>query len=105
MLLPLSALSGVGRRPLFEDADFPLRTVYVYEHRLTYDGPDAQIEPHQYNHRWMVCLGEGLPGQADCGVDRVIESYRRISGILGGDSLGSHATNLGFLLSIIATDE
>ena len=42
MLLPLSALSGVGRRPLFEDEEFPLRTVYVYEHRLTYDGPDAQ---------------------------------------------------------------
>ena len=42
MLLPLSALSGVGRRPLFEDDAFPLRTVYVYEHRLTYDGPDAK---------------------------------------------------------------
>ena len=42
MLLPLSALSGVGRRPLFEDAEFPLRIVYVFEHRLTYDGPDAQ---------------------------------------------------------------
>ena len=43
MLLPLSALSGVGRRPLFEDEAFPLRTIYVYEHRLTYDGPDAQL--------------------------------------------------------------
>ena len=42
MLLPLSALSGVGRRPLFEDADFPLRIVYVFERRLKYDGPDVQ---------------------------------------------------------------
>ncbi len=37
MLLPLSALSGVARRPLFEDAAFPLRTVYVFVKRLNFD--------------------------------------------------------------------
>jgi len=34
LLLPLSALSGLARRPLYEDASFPLRTVYVFDRRL-----------------------------------------------------------------------
>ncbi len=37
LLLPLSALSGVARRPLFEDAVFRLRTVYVFDRRLNFD--------------------------------------------------------------------
>ena len=41
LLLPLSSLSGVARRPLFEDAAFPLRCVYVFERRINFD-PDAQ---------------------------------------------------------------
>jgi phage N-6-adenine-methyltransferase len=41
LLLPLSALSGVARRPLFEDAAFPLRALYVFDRRLNFD-PDTQ---------------------------------------------------------------
>lgn len=41
MLLPLSALSGVARRPLFEDTSFPLRTVYVFERRPNFH-PDSK---------------------------------------------------------------
>jgi hypothetical protein len=41
MLLPLSALSGRARRPLFEDAAFPLRAVYVFDRRLNFH-PDSQ---------------------------------------------------------------
>ena len=37
LLLPLSSLSGLARRPLFEDASFPLRTVYVFDRRLDFD--------------------------------------------------------------------
>jgi hypothetical protein len=37
----LSTLSGVARRPLFEDAAFPLRTLYVFVRRLNFD-PNAQ---------------------------------------------------------------
>ena len=37
MLLPLSALSGAARRALFQDATFPLRSVYVFTHRLNFD--------------------------------------------------------------------
>ena len=36
LLLPLSALSGVARRPLFEDAACPLRTVYVFDGRINF---------------------------------------------------------------------
>ncbi len=41
LLLPLSSLSGVARRPLFEDAAFPLRTVYVFDGRVNFD-PSGQ---------------------------------------------------------------
>jgi len=41
LLLPLSSLSGVARRPLFEDATFPLRALYVFVRRLNFD-PNAQ---------------------------------------------------------------
>jgi phage N-6-adenine-methyltransferase len=37
LLLPLSALSGVARRPLFEDAAFRLRTVFVFDRRLNFN--------------------------------------------------------------------
>ena len=37
MLLPLSALSDAARRALFQDATFPLRSVYVFTHRLNFD--------------------------------------------------------------------
>jgi hypothetical protein len=41
LLLPLSALSGVARRPLFEDTAFPLRALYVFDRRLQFD-PNSQ---------------------------------------------------------------
>jgi hypothetical protein len=41
LLLPLAALSGTARRPLFEDSTFPLRTVYVFSQRLNF-APDGE---------------------------------------------------------------
>ena len=41
LLLPLSALAGVKTQPLHQDADFPLRTVYVFVRRLIFDCPDG----------------------------------------------------------------
>ena len=41
MLFPLSALSVKGLRPLFEDGQFPLRTVYVFDRRVNFH-PDGE---------------------------------------------------------------
>lgn len=37
LLLPLSALSGVARRPLFQNRAFRLRSVYVFDQRLNFN--------------------------------------------------------------------
>jgi hypothetical protein len=37
LLVPLSTLSGIKRSRLFQDRAFPLRTVYIFAKRLTFD--------------------------------------------------------------------
>lgn len=52
LLLPLSALSGLARRPLFEDVAFPLRCVYVFARRLNFD--PAAHESTTLTTGWFV---------------------------------------------------
>ena len=83
MSLPLSALAGVARRPLHQDAEFPLRTVYVFVRRLDFggpgDGPDEGVPSKRRSSTiipgWFV-WERGDQGQADCGVARLVKSYR-----------------------------